>query len=78
MIYAAGAIATIIMVVGMTGRGEWSQGIATVGGLLWLASVIGAFYLLSWQRGLLFLLGTFVLGAILQSILRPFLNPRGR
>lgn len=77
MIYLLGAIATFIMVFGMTGRGSWSRKIATVGGLLWLASVIGAFYLLTWQRGVLYLLGTFVLGAILQAILRPLLNPHG-
>jgi hypothetical protein len=78
MIYLFGAIATFIMVFGMEGRGSWSRNISVVGGLLWVISIALAFYYFSWRGGALFIVGTFVLGAILQKILRPFLNPHGQ
>lgn len=66
-----------LVVVGSEGRGTWSKNIATVGGLLWLTSVIIAFVSLGIKNGVFFLLGSFVLGAILTNILKPLLNPHG-
>ena len=77
MPYLFGVIATLIMVFGMEGRGSWSRNISIVGGILWSLSIIYAFYVFSWQKGLVFLLATFVLGAVLQRILRSLLNPHG-
>lgn len=71
-------MATFIMVFGMEGRGSWSKNIASVGGILWLLTVIYAFYIFPWQKGFYFLIGTLIVGAILQKILRPIINPRGR
>jgi hypothetical protein len=69
MIYLFAAIATFIMVLGMEGRGSSSKNITNVGVLLWIFSIIYVFYIL---------IGTLILGAILQKILRPILNPHGR
>ena len=76
-LYILGAISVIIACFGMEGRGEWSKNIATVGGILWLVSVIAGFYYLGFIHGLYFLLGTFVLGVVLTKVLRPVLNPHG-
>ena len=75
LIYIFGAISTFVVVFGTEGRGQRSRIVSIFGGLLWLLLVIYAFYSLSWQKGTIFLIGTFILGAILQSILRPLLNP---
>ena len=77
MIYLFAIVATFIMIFGMEGRGSWSKIISIVGGLLWFSVIVYAFWLFSWQIGLIFLIGTFVLGALLQRILRPLLNPHG-
>jgi predicted PurR-regulated permease PerM len=66
------------MVLGMEGRGSSSKNITNVGVLLWIFSIIYVFYIFTWQKGILFLIGTLILGAILQKILRPILNPHGR
>jgi hypothetical protein len=71
MIYLFAAIATFIMVLGMEGRGSSSKNITNVGVLLWIFSIIYVFYIF-------ILIGTLILGAILQKILRPILNPHGR
>jgi len=78
MIYVFGIIAMLVVTFGSEGRGSWSKNIEIIGGLLWLASVIWAFFDLGLKGGFLFLIGTFVVGAILQAIFRPILNPRGR
>lgn len=77
MIYLFGALSTFIMVFGMEGRGTWSNGISIVGGLLWLIAIIWGFFHFSVLMGFGFLLGTFVLGAILKRIFKPLLNPHG-
>lgn len=78
MIYLLGIITTFIMVFGMEGRGVWSRNISIIGGWLWFASVIFAFYSTDWKTGILFVLSTFILGAILKEIFKPLLNPKGR
>ncbi len=78
MTYLFATLAVLVTVFGMEGRGTWSRFISIAGGWLWLFVVIYAFYIFMWQKGMLFLLGTFILGAILQRILRPLLNPHGR
>jgi hypothetical protein len=77
MIYFFGVVATLIMMIGQEGRGSWSQNISIVGGLLWLGSIVFAFYSTNWKTGLLFILGTLIFGAILKKLLRPILNKRG-
>jgi len=77
MIYILGLVTTFVTVFGMEGRGSWSRIISNIGGILWLATIIYAFYIFSWWQGIFFLLGTFVLGAILQKVLRPILNAHG-
>ena len=77
LVYILGAISTFVMVFGMEGRGNWSKNIAIVGGLMWTASIVFAFYSLPWKSGLLFVFATFVFGVILEMILRPILNPHG-
>jgi hypothetical protein len=77
MLYVFGAVATFVAMFGSEGRGSWSGKIAMVGGILWLTSNVLAFYQLGFKEGSLFLLGTFIFAAILQKILRPFLNPHG-
>ena len=78
MIYIFGIISTIIMVVGMAGRGSSSNKITLVGGWLWLCSVVTAFILLGFKNGLFFLIGSLVLAALLVNLLKPILNPHGR
>lgn len=77
LVYIFGAISVFISCFGMEGRGTWSRHIASVGGILWMISVIAGFYFLGLTQGLLFLLGTFVLGAILTKVFRLILNPHG-
>ena len=77
MIYFLGILSVFIAVFGMEGRGSWSHNISVIGGILWLASVVLAFLKFSIGDGFLFLIGTFILGAILQRILRPLLNRHG-
>jgi hypothetical protein len=77
MIYIFGAIAMFILVFGSEGRGFWSKNISYAGGLLWLGSIVWAFYTLGWKNGSFYLIGTLVVGAIFTNILRPLLNPHG-
>lgn len=44
-----------------------------LGGLLWFISIVVGFYLFGWKFGVTYLLGTFVVGALADSLLvKPF------
>lgn len=77
MIIASGIISMFVLVFGAEGRGDWSRNIAIVGGLLWLGSVVWGFYTYGVKGGIIYLVGTFVWGAILTAILKPLVNPHG-
>ena len=62
-------VGTFLAIWGTQTRGSWSQNIGITGGLIWLVSLVWAIVELGLKTGLLVLLGTFVLGGILISVL---------
>ena len=63
-----GLLGIILVVWGTQTRGEWSQNIGIIGGILWVIGVIGIFFLTGIGNGCWYLLATFIVGAILQRI----------
>jgi len=71
MIYLIGLLGIVGIALGVWGtqtRGTWSQKIGIIGGVIWLTGVILFFLQTNLVNGFLFLLGTFLVGAILTRI----------
>lgn len=69
LVYVILAIGIFMTTWGAQTRGTLSPAVFSIGGILWLISVVWAFLELGIGKGLLFLLGTFVAGAILSKLL---------
>jgi hypothetical protein len=71
MIYLIGLLGIIGIALGVWGtqtRGTWSQNIGIIGGISWLLGVILFFIQTGLVNGFLYLLGTFIVGAILTRV----------
>lgn len=71
MILLIGLLGIVGIALGVWGtqtRGTWSQNIGIIGGILWLIGVILFFFQTDLVKGFLFLLSTFIVGAILSRI----------
>lgn len=71
MILLIGLLGIVGITLGVWGtqtRGTWSQNIGIIGGILWLLGVILFFFQTDLVKGFLYLLGTFIVGAILTRI----------
>jgi hypothetical protein len=71
MILLIGLLGIVGIALGVWGtqtRGTWSQKIGIIGGILWLLGVILFFLQTNLINGFLFLVGTFIVGAILSKV----------
>lgn len=67
-----GIIGIFLTVWSTNTRGEWSQNIGIIGGLLWLPSVVIIFIRLGIENGVIYLIATFIVGNIIQKILQKY------
>lgn len=68
LIVLVGVVGAVLSIWGSQTRGSMSQAMASVGGIMWIASVGLGFWKLGLGKGALFLLATFVLGAIVMRV----------
>jgi len=59
---------TAMGIWGSQTRGEWSHNLATIGGLIWLASLVWLFWLGGLWYGIKWILVSFALGAIFMKL----------
>ncbi len=75
-VYIFGIFSVFITAFGLEGKGTWSKNISLVGSWLWIFSIIYVFSVLSWQAGILFIIGTLILTSIFRTLLTPFMHRR--
>jgi len=71
MILLIGLLGIVGIALGAWGtqtRGTWSQKIGIIGGILWLLGVILFFLQTNLVNGFLYLMATFIVGAILTRV----------
>ena len=69
LLITLGFIGIFLGVWGTQTRGDWSKNIGIIGGLIWFSTIAWGFMQLGLKNGLIFLLGTLVIGAVLSKIL---------